>query len=281
MSDTEENLSVEDILSSIKNILVDENGAPIDNTDTPAEETPAEKPIEEDTVADVFNLDDSMIVPDQPETTDRAETETTNSEEPTIEAATSSEPADSIDLQETLNMAENLDISGIPELNNILEQEPQKEQEESKETPEIKEEPIADSEDSFSSVQDIVNSIKVERPSAVREETIDTSASLINNFAKVFAEKQREQAQLKLNSQLTEEVVSKALEDKIESLDIPELVQEEILKQIKALAEEQFERLAKKIITELTQKWIDANLQQVVEKAVSAEIERVIAKVEI
>ena len=277
MSDTEENLSVEDILSSIKNILVDDEGAPIESA-IPEIETPKEEPASAPAVeeaADVFNLDDSMIITPEPEAP-AAESSIEQPVETPAEAAPEEVAVPEVSVENTIS------LDDISDLNNLLEM------------PSTEEAPAKAEESSFpTSIQDIVNSITLEEPAApakkepeqagpvVREETIDTSASLINNFAKVFAEKQREQAQLKLNSQLTEEVVAKAIEDKLESLNVASLVQEEILSQVKTQAGNLFEPMAKKIITELTQKWIESNLQQVVEKAVSAEIERVIAKVEI
>lgn len=276
MSDTEnqENLSVEDILSSIKNILVDDEGSPIENSiseENSIPETIAMTTAEE--TSDVFNLDDSMIV-----TPEEKSVETPVAvEKPALETTTLDFLNNNGNLQESFPMAESTNINDIPEFNNL-------ENNSSATRPQ---------EDAPTSIQDIVNSITLEEPTVsakkettvsgpvVREETIDTSASLINNFAKVFAEKQREQAQLKLNAQLTEEVVAKAIQDKLESLNIPSLVQEEILSQVKTQAGNIFETLASKIITELTQKWIESNLQQVVEKVVTAEIERVIAKVEV
>ena len=96
MSDTEnqEDLSVEDILSSIKNILVDENGDPIEETvesENKPISIPEEEPEkEEEPVNDVFNLDDSMIIQEETPVADISQLLETSEEE--TSSIPSSEP---------------------------------------------------------------------------------------------------------------------------------------------------------------------------------------------
>lgn len=233
MSDTnQEDLSVEDILSSIKDILTDdgetasqeqdsqENAIPQVSISTPTEETPD----------DVFDLDTSMIVNEDVEISDILE-ESTQETSPNL--------ADSIDIEQTLNMAENMDISNIPGLENLLEDN---------------------------------TSEETETPAEVKEETIDASANIINNFAKLFAEKQQEQNTA--NSEISEKVV-----DSIKDQNITDMVKEAIINQTKLCLDSHFEKIASNIIAEQTKLWLNSNLSSIVEKTVAKEIERVIAKV--
>jgi len=220
MSDTEnqENMSVEDILSSIKNILVDE------------EEN--EKKTEED----VLNLDNSMIV-DNPASSKNIETlldsmtEPVNSEEKEISEATTS-LADSIDVEKTLDIADKIDLNDISTFDGLIEK------------------PSTESE------------------AGVNQDAIDASANIINNFAKVFAEKQHSQQSSAAPS-----------ETQSGSTEISNAVKDTIIEQVKQNIEIHFEQIASKIITEHTQQWLNSNLPNIVEKIVAKEIERVIAKV--
>ena len=233
MSDTnQEDLSVEDILSSIKDILTDdgetasqeqdsqENSIPQVSISTPTEETPD----------DVFDLDTSMIVNEDVEISDILE-ESTQETSPNL--------ADSIDIEQTLNLAENMDISNIPGLENLLEEN---------------------------------TSEETETPTEVKEETIDASANIINNFAKLFAEKQQEQNTA--NSEISEKVI-----DSIKDQNITDMVKEAIINQTKLCLDSHFEKIASNIIAEQTKLWLNSNLSSIVEKTVAKEIERVIAKV--
>lgn len=233
MSDTnQEDLSVEDILSSIKDILTDdgetasqeqdsqENSIPQVSISTPTEEAPD----------DVFDLDTSMIVNEDIEISDILE-ESTQENSPNL--------ADSIDIEQTLNMAENMDISNIPGLENLLEDN---------------------------------TSEETETTTEVKEETIDASANIINNFAKLFAEKQQEQNTA--NSEISEKVI-----DSIKDQNITDMVKEAIINQTKLCLDSHFEKIASNIIAEQTKLWLNSNLSSIVEKTVAKEIERVIAKV--
>lgn len=238
MSDTEnqEDLSVEDILSSIKNILVDENGDPIEETvesENKPISIPEEEPEkEEEPVNDVFNLDDSMIIQEETPVADISQLLETSEEE------TSSIPSSEPENKDTA-------LSSFSDVDNLL-------------TPS----PVLETEDT-----------------EVKEETIDASASIINNFAKVFAEKQQTQ-NLPQNQPLEPQApISKSVESSIEGLGITDMVKETIINQVKNSLDSHFEQIASNIIANETKQWLNANLASIVEKTVAKEIERVIAKV--
>lgn len=229
MSDTnnQEDLSVEDILSSIKDILVDEEGEVKEN-----------KPEE-----DVLNLDNSMIV-DNAVSSKNAETLLDSITEPVTQEEEKStfndEPsiADSIDVEKTLDVADKIDFNDLSSLSGLIDEE---------------------------------KTAAIE--SGVDQETIDASASIINNFAKVFAEKQHIQ-----QSSASSEI-DKELSGNIEQIGIGNMVKETIIAEVKSGINAHFEEIASKIIAEQTQQWLNKNLASIVEKTVSKEIERVIAKV--
>ena len=260
----QEDLSVEDILSSIKNILVDDSGAPITADATPAPQAP--KPVVAQPVAkaddDVFDLDASMIVDDNANATEinRLLATPVQAPAPTPQtapvapapiqpAAQTQAPAtapiqnlvDSIDINKTLDLANNLDISGIPALDDFLKEEP---------APKPQPTPTAE----------------------VKEDTIDASANIINNFAKLFAEKQQEQ-------QSQNSAIAAQVSGEIENHNLPDMVKNAIINQVKISLDANFDKLAAGIIAEQTRIWLDKNLAAVVEKTVAKEIERVIAKV--
>lgn len=255
----QEDLSVEDILSSIKNILVDEEGAPIEAaTEVEKEEDnhPLKMPIEEEQTAeaDVFNLDDSMIVPEA-----KSEESTSDINALLDTPAEKTEPSENLDasitnedIQKTINISEEINIDNI--LKDVVPEA---------ETPavlenNINEEPAADE---------------------VKEETIDASASIINNFAKVFAEKQQEHAQPKEEPKQEETPIAQTIQSSVEQTGITDMVKQAIVEQIKESINTHFEQIAANIIAEQTKQWLDANLAAIVEKTVAKEIERVIAKV--
>lgn len=240
MSDEEnqENLSVEDILSSIKNILVDENGNPIEEetvekdveTITPPKEEPIESK-EETPTNDVFNLDDSMIIPEE---------------------------APSADISDLLESTEEDNIS-LPSLET---------ENKNAETQEV------------SDVDSLLENTVTQKPeeNEVTEETIDASVNIINNFAKVFAEKQQARAQ---QPELPKEepIIAENVQSSIESLGITDMVKETIVTQVKNSLDSHFEQIASDIIASQTKTWLNENLASIVEKTVAKEIERVIAKV--
>ncbi len=267
----QEDLSVEDILSSIKNILVDDSGAPITADATPAPQAPkpvAAQPAQPAPKADddVFDLDASMIVDDNANATEINRLLATPVQAPAPQTAPTPQTApvapapvqpaaqtqapataptqnlvDSIDINKTLDLANNLDISGIPALDDFLKEEP---------APKPQPAPAAE----------------------VKEDTIDASANIINNFAKLFAEKQQEQ-------QSQNSAIAAQVSGEIESHNLPDMVKNAIINQVKISLDANFDKLAAGIIAEQTRIWLDKNLAAVVEKTVAKEIERVIAKV--
>lgn len=239
MSDTnQEDLSVEDILSSIKNILTDETGNPIPNTDDAASSpAPIEnQPLEEQKQEDVFDLDSSMIV-----------------EEKNLEQADS---PSAINIEQTLEAADKADAGEISATDNTPQSDSEKKQPQNETTsPEPQPETTS------------------QKPAEVREETIDASANIINNFAKVFAEKQQEQAKQEAAK------IQETVEAEIKKTNITGMVQEAIVAQVKSSLETHFESIASELIANQTREWLDKNLAQIVENTVAKEIERVIAKV--
>lgn len=272
----QEDLSVEDILSSIKNILVDENGAPIENSVEP-EITDTQINIAENNInteiEDVFNLDDSMIVP---EATSEKEDDITSLLEETsetpIEASEIIIPSvnentqqTNIDIEQTLELSENIDI------NNIL----------SSISPEEGHDIELQSEDNLLSQEqeDVTLTINTDEESALKEETVDASASIINNFAKVFAEKQQEHNQQTTETSTKDTPIAQSIQSSIEQVGIGDMVKDAITKQVRESLNNHFEQIATSIISKQTQQWLNDNLAAIVERTVAKEIERVIAKV--
>lgn len=246
-NENQEDLSVEDILSSIRNILVDENGNTITETQTVSEEPTISLPevpqaVEEKVNDDIFDLDASMIVPSNDEQNIETLLETPIQEAKSI--------ADSIDIEETINMATRTDFK-IPDIA-IPEPAPVK-----TEAPAPRPMPITEP----------------TQTSHVQESTIDTSADIINNFAKLFAEKQQNTPVKEPEQQQT---TASAL-DKENGMTA--LIQQTIVKQVQQSIDANLQQWAHDAITAQTQAWLDKNLPTIVEKIVAREIERVIAKV--
>ena len=104
-------------------------------------------------------------------------------------------------------------------------------------------------------------------------ETADVSANIINNFAKLFAEKKAAEAIVTPVAEAPQEAVKTA------SPSISELVREAVVKQVTQQMDVNFESYAREAVAAQTQAWLDANLPAIVEAVVSKEIERVMAKV--
>ena len=114
--------------------------------------------------------------------------------------------------------------------------------------------------------------------------SLDASANIINNFAKLFAETSKE-----------EKVEDKKQATFVETSSITELgdgtktienVVENVIKQIvsasvseKMVADYDLTEFAKQEIKLQTKKWLDENLSNIVETTVQKEIEKVMAKV--
>ena len=256
----QEDLSVEDILSSIKNILVDENGAPIETT-AQEEDHPLTAPVEkEPEPEDVFDLNDSMIVPETSENSEANIEKLLNEKEETAQnPKDTTETISDTDVQDTLNISEEIDINSI--LKDVLPTEESNEPTVSLETSPAKEETIPETVEG--------------KTEEVKEETIDASASIINNFAKVFAEKQQEHAQ----QQAQETPIAQNIQNSIEQTGITDMVKQAITEQVKTSINDHFEKIASNIIADQTKIWLNEHLADIVEKTVAKEIERVIAKV--
>ena len=266
MSDTnnQEDMSVEDILSSIKNILVDDN-------EPTTEEKNITKTPEQQELDDVFDLDASMIVEETPQPKEE-----------------SSDLASDIDIEKTLNLSEQIDLDEIPAFDKLLSEEPRqpipvpqpKEEpilEATPDTPEAPETPVVTPTPQPESTATNISTPQVS--SSVQDETIDASASLINNFAKVFAEKQQNAAAFQNIANMTNTKIADNLSANIENMNIGSLVKDSIVSQVQASLNAHFYEIATPIISQQTQLWLNQNLASIVEKTIAKEIERVMAKV--
>lgn len=113
------------------------------------------------------------------------------------------------------------------------------------------------------------------------ENAVDASASIINNFAKMFAKEEAAAQQQQNSLPATENKInllgdgSKTIEDVVCSV-IKQIIADEVAANWQKFAD--YENFAKQEISLYTQKWIDKNLPSIVEKIVKQEIERVMAK---
>ena len=108
------------------------------------------------------------------------------------------------------------------------------------------------------------------------QDAADVSANIINNFAKLFAEKKNAQAE---GISEPETTAPQTASVKNSSQSIAELVREAVVKQVTQQMDVNFETYAKEAVAAQTQAWLDANLPAIVEAVVAKEIERVMAKV--
>lgn len=116
------------------------------------------------------------------------------------------------------------------------------------------------------------------------EDPIDVSAGIISNFAKMFAEQQKQKEnpaeREKLKERLTAQTMSE-IELGDGSLTIEAIVRDVVTGIVeKNLAQDfDFSAAASAEITRQTREWLSAHLPEIVEAAVRKEIERVMAKV--
>lgn len=115
------------------------------------------------------------------------------------------------------------------------------------------------------------------------DDAADVSANIINNFAKMFAEKKEETKVIPLSSPQTDirEIKtlgdgSKTIENVVENV-IREIIEATVNTELTANVD--IANYAKEAIEKQTKEWLAANLPAVVENAVQKEIERVMAKV--
>ena len=116
------------------------------------------------------------------------------------------------------------------------------------------------------------------------EDPIDVSTGIISNFAKMFAEQQKQKEnpaeREKLKERLTAQTMSE-IELGDGSLTIEAIVRDVVTGIVeKNLAQDfDFSAAASAEITRQTREWLSAHLPEIVEAAVRKEIERVMAKV--
>lgn len=152
------------------------------------------------------------------------------------------------------------------------------------------EEPLVDN-DTLNEILNLQSQVKEEEPEPKVEtvsepekesDAIDVSASIISNFAKMFADKKEEQPQ--------QEILPSAVESS-KNIDMPlamplgsgNLTLEDIVKDtVSQIVEKNLQsvnHIATQEISRQTKAWLDANLPKLVEAVVKQEIERVMVKV--
>ncbi len=124
--------------------------------------------------------------------------------------------------------------------------------------------------------QDLSDVSQQTQVSEASQDAADVSANIINNFAKLFAEKKNAQAEVMPEPETT---VLQTASVRNSSQSIAELVREAVVKQVTQQMDVNFETYAKEAVAAQTQAWLDANLPAIVEAVVAKEIERVMAKV--
>ena len=128
-------------------------------------------------------------------------------------------------------------------------------------------------------MQEAESEEKVETAAESREEAVDASASIISNFAKIFAKGKdsAEKTQDNTNQTIT------AMGDGNKTLE--SFVEEAVIRVIgKDIAKEwnngaDYRNMAEAEIKLQVKAWIDNNMPSMIEDIVKSEIERVIAKV--
>ncbi len=115
---------------------------------------------------------------------------------------------------------------------------------------------------------------------AVEDSTVDVSANIISNFAKMFTQEEKviETPKVEKKSETATAIGngSKTIEDAVESV-IRQIIGEEVAANWKDGLD--YNNLAHQEIQKQTKEWLDNNLPLIVEKIVKQEIERVMAKV--
>lgn len=262
----QDNPSMEDILSSIKGILSEDE----------EKHSSSQKEESDD---DIFDLSSSMII-DAP---------TKESQEPQQESSAASDD----DLPE-IKLEEDIDLPSEP----LFDEQPTEEPEEilhSAEQPQSLDEPIKDDAISEEQLDKLIQSIDDNNVDSVLERELPqaepeiehkseapeaVSDSIINNFAQMFSENNSEEKGAEIVSaaptmkigegaqtveDLIKAVMAESLKPAIERAlvsvdkDIMELAREEVSKEAKI--------------------WVDKNLTEVVESVIREEVKRVMAKV--
>lgn len=161
------------------------------------------------------------------------------------------------------------------------EPEPQEVEVQEAEFEEIEAEPILE--------EKPVETVAVEEPkaenlSADEDEAVDLSASIISNFAKMFADNQSEKTS-EISQQNTKEKLASQAMEKIDlgngSKTIEAIVRDVVAEIVEKNLEKDFDfaKTASDEIAKQTKIWLSNNLPKIVEATVQKEIERVMAKV--
>lgn len=206
----------------------------------------------------------------------------------TLNAILDGQPADPI-------VAEDVEEEFVEPTDNVYEaaveiqaQEPESQEPESQEVEvqeaefeEIEAEPILE--------EKPVETVAVEEPKAENlnadeDEAVDLSASIISNFAKMFADNQSEKTS-EISQQDTKEKLASQAMEKIDlgngSKTIEAIVRDVVAEIVEKNLEKDFdfEKTASDEIAKQTKIWLSNNLPKIVEATVQKEIERVMAKV--
>lgn len=284
VSESEEEFNPEDILKDLPVLGEDKDleSDPFDFSPAPEEnevadeETPVTEPADNSWAWDKEEDDESepfIAVTEQAETEVEAETVSDAFDEPVISQ------------------------NSVPETAEIVEDEPEVSftpATEENMTPEIPAEPetYADPEP----VENLMPEIAEPSPeqAAPQKEDInedvtsagggavDVSASIINNFAKMFSSEESPAAKASAAIELPEEPVrqlgnaSTTIEDVVAKV-IRSIIGEEVAANWRKFAD--YDALAREEIKARTESWLNENLPALVEKIVKQEIERVMAKV--
>ncbi len=301
--DNNQDMAMEDILSSIKNIL-EEDAADQKEAPVTAEEPLIDEKAEVN-VEDILELSPDMRV-----------------EEALSVPVNETVEGEDINLEEELNNVNSSELSGSedfvitdPEANgdqgvqsNVglgwedFDSDPFDAEPKSV-SDELPEEPLAPIE--RASTDEEKNSVDIQEPQVVQAETVvetpvietdtvqrakenkaesdavDVSASIISNFTKMFSQKEPETPKEPIVSLPAEPIKvigegAKTIEDVVADV-IRQIIGSEVEKNWRSQAN--YDDYAREVIAAQTKSWLDANLPAVVEAIVKQEIERVMAKV--
>lgn len=230
---------------------------------------------------DDFSKEQGFSVSD--EETEKPELENTLIDDDTLNAILDGQPADPI-------VAQQVEEEFVEPTDNVYEaaveiqaQEPEVQEVEVQEAEfeEIAAEPVIEEKP----VETIaIEEQKTENLDANEDEAVDLSASIISNFAKMFADNQAEKTSAISHQDTKEKLASQAME-KIDlgngSKTIEAIVRDVVAEIVEKNLEKDFDfaKTASDEIAKQTKIWLSNNLPKIVEATVQKEIERVMAKV--
>ena len=259
---TEDNQNMEEILSSIKNILEEDEKQQNDNGLTVKEDV-VDEILNSEIGDDIFELSQDMRISDADMSTDDINAET----------------AKNINQQETASVAD--DITDWRRSEPTFEEPTPADEPVFTEAPTF-EEPAPADEPVFTAAPTFEEPAPADEPvfaEANSQEPTDVSTGMMSNFAKLFSHDEEIEASdysKTTDSQITMTGdTSKTLEQFV--LDaVVKVVGSEIKKK---LNETDFQSVVKAEIEKQTKEWLENNIQTIVDEKIKQEIERVVAKV--